>query len=149
MSPKPTILIVHGSWHTPVHYARLVDRFHATGHEALCPRCPSVGSLAPLGLKDDAQCIRDELARLIEKQGKDVVVIAHSYGGKVTNEAADAGFAKELRRQQGKSGGVSIIIFMVSLLMGNGDGSVGGAEGEELSKQVYQNVLAFLFLSLD
>lgn len=70
MSPKPTVLFVHGSWHTPAHFERVRRVFEETGYETKCPRQPSVGNLPPVSMMDDAKCITDELARLVETEGK-------------------------------------------------------------------------------
>ena len=120
MPSKPTILWVHGLWHTPNHFKPAVAVFHQAGYESVCPRLPSVGNLPPVGLKDDAQCIRDELTRLIDQEGKDVLVIAHSYGGMVSNEGIDASFAKATRAREGKQGGVVRIVFLAAFLVPKG-----------------------------
>jgi hypothetical protein len=81
---KPTALFVHGSWHNPNHFRRVRDLFEAQGFPTSCPLHPSVGKLPLIGLKEDAQCIRDEVKRLVEEEE---IVIAHSYGGIVATEA--------------------------------------------------------------
>jgi pimeloyl-ACP methyl ester carboxylesterase len=73
----PTVLFVHGSWHTPWHFTRIREIFEDAGYPTTCPRQPSVGALPPIGLLEDARCIRDELERLISED-KDVIVVAHS-----------------------------------------------------------------------
>jgi len=67
-----------------------------------------------VGLKEDAQRIREELTRLVKEDGNDVIVIAHSYGGMVINEAANPEFAKPYRTERGEPGGVLIIIYMTA-----------------------------------
>jgi alpha-beta hydrolase superfamily lysophospholipase len=120
MSSKPTILWVHGSWHTPNHFKPALEVFDKAGYESVCPRQPSVGNLPPVGLKEDAQCIREELSRLVEQEGKDVLVVAHSYGGMVSNEGIDASMAKAARAKAGKKGGVVRIVFLTAFLVPKG-----------------------------
>lgn len=113
---KPTVLFVHGAWHTPKHFAPVRSIFEKAGYPTLCPPLPSVGSFPPVGLKEDAQCIAGELSRLIIEQEKEVVVIPHSYGGVVTTQAADAKFAKTARMADGKRGGVRSIMYMCAFV---------------------------------
>lgn len=117
MSPKPTVLFVHGSWHTPAHFERVRRVFEEAGYETKCPQQPSVGNLPPVSMMDDAKCITDELARLVETEGKDVAVVAHSYGGIVATEGVQGRFNKAARAQAGQTGGVLRIIYIAAFLV--------------------------------
>lgn len=105
-----------------------MDLFEANGFPTPCPFQPSVGKLPPIGLAEDAQCIRDELKKLVEVEQKDVIVVAHSYGGIVTTQAVDAEFSKKAREAKGLAGGVIRLVFMCAFLLPLGD-SLGSAFG--------------------
>lgn len=129
---KPTVLFVHGSWHNPNHFRRVRDLFEAKGYSTSCPLHPSIGKLPPIGLKEDAKCIRDELKSLVDIQEKNVIVVAHSYGGIVATEALHAEFAKIARQEKGISGGVVHLVYMCAFLLPLGDSLATALGGEEL-----------------
>ena len=117
MSNKPVVLFVHGSWHTPKHFEIVRAIFEKAGYETSCPRQPSVGNLPPVCLVDDAKRITHELEQLVEEKQKDVLVVAHSYGGMVANLGVEKRFAKAVCTEQGKAGGVVRIIYMAAFLV--------------------------------
>jgi pimeloyl-ACP methyl ester carboxylesterase len=129
---KPTVLFVHGAWHTPNHFAPVRRVFEEAGFPTSCPRLPSVGNAPPIGLMEDAQCIRDELVRLIEGEERDIVVVAHSYGGVVATQAVEQRFAKKTCEKEGKKGGVVRIVYMCAFLMNVGE-PLPGASGGSLA----------------
>jgi hypothetical protein len=127
-TPKPTVVFILGSWHTPKHFERVCTLFHANGYPALCPKLPSAGNLPPIGLMDDVQCIRSELERLVDTESKDVIIVAHSYGGCVATQSIDEEFGKKKREENGKSGGVMRIVYMTAFIPNKGE-SIGSALG--------------------
>lgn len=43
MAPtKPVIVIVHGGWHVPASYNKLISALEAHGYEVQIPRLPSM-----------------------------------------------------------------------------------------------------------
>lgn len=117
-APNPTILFVHGSWHTSEHFDPVRRLFEAKGFPTSCPTQPSSTNASPeVGLEEDAACIRDELDRLIIEHGKDVIVVAHSYGGIVATQAVAERFAKQRRAAESKSGGVLHLVYMCAFLL--------------------------------
>lgn len=78
----PTILFVHGAWHSPdLHYDKLQSALKVAGFTLKCPKMPSASGDRPptITLDDDIAAIRLEATRLVE-QGLPVLVFAHSYG---------------------------------------------------------------------
>ncbi|KAF2651493.1 alpha/beta-hydrolase [Lophiostoma macrostomum CBS 122681] len=130
MSSKPTVLFIHGSWHTPKHFERVISHCENAGYTALCPLQPSVGQIPPIGLLEDAQCIRSELSRLIDEDGKEVIVVAHSYGGVVATQALDKNFAIKERQEEGKHGGILNLVYMCAFILPLGlslEAALGGS----------------------
>jgi pimeloyl-ACP methyl ester carboxylesterase len=78
-----TFVLVHGAWHGPWAWDRLVPLLHAAGARALTPE---LGSAAGHGLHDDAGIVA---AALDSVAGDEVVLVGHSYAGLVVREAAD------------------------------------------------------------
>src|ERR1700761_6439425 len=129
MAPQnPVILFVHGSRHTPVHFQRIRDLFASQVFSTYCPIQPSVGKLPPIGLMEDAYVIRTELSNLIDTESRDVIVIAHSYGGMVATQGITKELGKQYRKAQGKSGGIIRIIYMCAFIVTLGE-SLGSALG--------------------
>ncbi|KAF2496335.1 alpha/beta-hydrolase [Lophium mytilinum] len=125
----PTILFVHGAWHSPKPYQRLLEALEIAGFPSSCPRQPSLGKPPPIGLMEDAQAIREELMTLIEEEGKSVIVIGHSYGGVVISQAVDSKFSRREREVHGMLGGVIHLLFVSAFVLPLGE-SLGSALGD-------------------
>jgi pimeloyl-ACP methyl ester carboxylesterase len=84
MPPSPTLVLVHGAWHGPWAWDRLVEELPDVDTRTVS--LPSVGpDPAALGdLHADAEAIRSVVAGIAGP----VVVCAHSYGGAPATEAA-------------------------------------------------------------
>ncbi|KAG8162733.1 hypothetical protein KVR01_007211 [Diaporthe batatas] len=117
---KPTILIVHGGWHTPASYSKLTGALEASGFEVHCPQLPSTNGARPpnAGLKDDTALVRSYAESLV-RAGRKVAAIAHSYGGHVASNAFH-GLGVEARSAAGLKGGVSRIIYMAGYAVPEG-----------------------------
>ena len=77
---QPTIVLVHGAFAESASWDGVIDPLVSAGH-------PVVAASNPLrGLASDAAAVSD-LVRTIEGP---VVLVAHSYGGAMITEAANA-----------------------------------------------------------
>lgn len=110
---KPTILLVPGSFAAGNVYAPLVSLFRAQGFSALAAQLPSSQKrypLPPATLQDDAAHVRGIVEQLLaEEESRQVVVVAHSYGGTVATEA----FEGLGTHGEGK-GGVRRLVFLTA-----------------------------------
>lgn len=43
---KPTLFIVHGGWHVPESYEKLISALTADGYEVHCPRLPTTNQVS-------------------------------------------------------------------------------------------------------
>lgn len=77
-------VLVPGAWHLPSTYDLLRGELDALGHPSLAVKLPTTGPDPRGGLKEDAAAVR----QAIEGVDGPVVVLAHSYGGIPTTEAA-------------------------------------------------------------
>lgn len=104
-SAKPTILFVPGAWHLPVGFDVVRGQLQAIGYPTEAVAHPSVGEEPPKSnLLDDSANLRAAIEKLAN-EGKQVVVITHSYGGVVGSCAVEnLGFSQ--RKAAGKKGGV-------------------------------------------
>jgi pimeloyl-ACP methyl ester carboxylesterase len=87
MTSLLTIVLIHGSWHRPICYSKIIKLLQ----EKYDLKCVSVALPSTSGnpaatFKDDLDAARGTIS-CETSRGHDVVVIAHSYGGMVGNSA--------------------------------------------------------------
>lgn len=116
---KPSILIVPGSFGLPEFYDPVVDAVAAEGYEIRALHLPTVAPKTgpegpPPSMYDDAALIAKETEKLADA-GKDVILVAHSYGGAPMSESTK-GLGKEERKKQGKTGGIVNLAYMTTLV---------------------------------
>lgn len=121
MPTKPSILIVPGSFAPAEIYDPVVEAVTARGHETQAVQLPSVGlkpeptpTREPPTMYEDAAHIA-ALAAALADEGKDVVIIGHSYGGVPATESV-RGLAKVDRRREGKEGGLVRLAYFTALV---------------------------------
>ncbi|GGT12176.1 alpha/beta fold hydrolase [Streptomyces purpureus] len=79
-----TYVLVHGAWHGPWAWDRVVPLLHAAGARTLTP---DLGASGDRGLHHDAGTVAAALDTAPE--GEELVLVGHSYAGLVVREAAD------------------------------------------------------------
>jgi alpha-beta hydrolase superfamily lysophospholipase len=126
---KPTFVIVHGAWHSPSHFAHLIAQLQKLDYPAVAAKLPSVGSVSPLlqSVIQDTDSIKESFLNPLLEDGKDVILVTHSYGG-VPGCAAVKGLSKAQRKNEGQRGGVIGIICISSYLVKEAP-SMGGESG--------------------
>jgi len=120
---KPTIVIVPGSFSPPSLYRSIVDDLESAGYEATTIYLPTVGDAnktVGVTLADDATAIKSVLTRLIDEEGKDVILVTHSYGGIAGAEGAK-GFAQAVRQADQKKGGIIHMVYATALIAREGE----------------------------
>lgn len=119
MASAPTIVLVPGAWCTPVVYDTLRATLTSRGLPSTAIAHPSIGAEPPSKtLADDVAHLRSELVSLIDK-GKDIILVLHSYGGVVGSGAVE-GLGSAERAQQGKPGGVIMVVYMSAFAIPKG-----------------------------
>ncbi|EIT81635.1 unnamed protein product [Aspergillus oryzae] len=119
-TPKPTVLVISGAWHTPKSYTKLANALKKEGYEVHVPRLPSMNGANPpnADLTTDTDLIHSYVESLASA-GRTIVVIMHSYGGQVgTNALHNLG--RNERKKQGLVGGISHLIYMCASLFTEG-----------------------------
>lgn len=84
---KPAIVLVHGFWGGAAHWAKVIESLHAQGFSDLHAVENPLTSLA-----DDAERTR----KMVKQIDGPVVLVGHSYGGKVITEMGDLPNVKAL-----------------------------------------------------
>ncbi|MGV9818555.1 alpha/beta fold hydrolase [Nocardia xishanensis] len=79
-----TFVLVHGAWHGPWAWQRVVPLLRAAGAHTITP---DLGAVDDHGLHDHAAIV---VAALDDVPDEEIVLVGHSYAGLVVREAADA-----------------------------------------------------------
>lgn len=87
MSDKPTIVLVHGFWGGAAHWAKVILELNKRGYDKVFAVENPLTSLA-----DDAERTRKMVAQI----DGPVVLVGHSYGGKVITQMGDMPNVKSL-----------------------------------------------------
>ncbi|OBT68770.1 hypothetical protein VE03_02076 [Pseudogymnoascus sp. 23342-1-I1] len=117
ITTKPTILIVPGSFSAASAYDTLINALHALSYPAVVSDLPSASRLPPApaaSMADDAAHFHG-IAESLADEGRDIVIVTHSYGGIPGTEAAK-GLAKTDREAEGKKGGVVRLVYLTSIV---------------------------------
>ncbi|KAK5061084.1 hypothetical protein LTR84_007626 [Exophiala bonariae] len=147
MASKPVILLIPGSFAHSAMYFPLQDILIKAGHEVYVNNLPSGsrnGPEAPASLSDDAKFISNIIGTIAD-QGKDVVVLGHSYGGLVASESAK-GHRKAERGARGLKGGIIRLIFLAAIVLPEGQ-SLVGHQGKPPSSIIKTDEYGFMRLA--
>jgi len=133
MASKPALILVTGSFSSPDFYNNIIGPLRSRGYEVAAPQLRTVGKKpgpAP-SMYDDAALIADEITNFAD-QGKDVMLIAHSYGGTPASQSVK-GLSKAEREKEGKKGGVVRIAYMTCLVPEVGKAAPDGMDPSVMS----------------
>lgn len=128
-SQEPTIVLVPGSFNYSAIYTAVTDKFTALGHSLKAVELRTVGKRPgpPPTMYDDAAAIASEVEKLAD-EGKDVVLVGHSYGGLPISQSLK-GLSRAAREKEGKKGGVVRLAYLAALVPAIGENVVAGIEG--------------------
>ncbi|KAE8152391.1 alpha/beta-hydrolase [Aspergillus avenaceus] len=114
MSPKPTILLLHGAWNKPANYKPYITALETAGFEVHCPHLPTCRDTLKT-FSDDVACVREVLDSLVQA-GKKVMVIMHSYGGCVGSDALQE-YSFPESNPNSSGGGVVHLLYMCAYML--------------------------------
>ncbi|KAI1171186.1 Alpha/beta hydrolase fold-1 [Nemania sp. FL0916] len=127
---KPSFIVVTGSFSPAGMYEEFADRVRARGYDIKVLQLPSVspgpgqqGDAPPGSMYDDAALIAREVEALAD-MGKEVILVAHSYGGMPATQSTK-GLSIHERQAKGKIGGLVKLAYMSVLLT-----TPGGTAGD-------------------
>ncbi|EXJ73903.1 uncharacterized protein A1O5_02197 [Cladophialophora psammophila CBS 110553] len=118
---NPSIIFIPGSYVLLPVYQPLFDAVSEAGYEIKGIHPPTVGLSSRQGRESPAPSMYDDaavIAQAAEKladQGKDVILMGHSYAG-IPMSQSTKGLGKEERRAQGKPGGIVQLAFISCLV---------------------------------
>lgn len=122
---KPTLVLIHGGWHTPHTYTKLTSSLESLGYSVHIPHLPSMNDARPPNsdLATDTALMRGYVESLIDA-GYTVIAIMHSYGGQVGTTALH-GLSLRNRAQRHQPGGVASLIYMCAFALPEGGSMFG------------------------
>ncbi|KAM7190849.1 alpha/beta-hydrolase [Rhypophila sp. PSN 637] len=110
---QPTLLLAHGAWHPPHLYQPFKDALAKRGYTLIVPALPTMGKEARGVILDaDIQALLDAAEPLFA-EGKEVILVAHSYGGIPATVATRNNSTTE-RKVAGKTGGFKHIAYIAA-----------------------------------
>jgi pimeloyl-ACP methyl ester carboxylesterase len=116
---KPTIVMVPGAWHKPSVYSEVAAALEKHGYPTVSLALPSVGAIPPhKDFNGDVAAIRNCVTELVS-DGKEVVLVVHSYGGFPGGEAPK-GLGKKECEVKGLKGGVIRYVVINGVAMPEG-----------------------------
>lgn len=136
----PSIVIVPGSFSGPEHYQALVPLLDKD-YEVIVGTLQSADREPPrkaATMHEDAAYFRG-IIEALASQGKDVIIIGHSYGGSVANESVQ-GVTKPEREARGLKGGVVKIVYLATRIREIGDNGLaeqGDMVNSAMNVEVY------------
>lgn len=110
---KPTIVMVPGAWHPASSFGIFEKTMQKRGYETEAIKLQTVGNVGA-SVEDDTEHIRSKLLSHIE-QGKDVLLISHSFAG-FGSTSAITGLHKRTRAAKGLKGGLVGVVWLSSFL---------------------------------
>ena len=115
MSHNTAFVFIPGAFHTSAHFQLIIKALESKGFASYAVDLPSVGHAAPShGLDHEINAIREAILEFSDK-GKDIVLVAHSYGG-FPGSRAIAGLDQDTRSKEGKRG-VKRVYFISAFLL--------------------------------
>lgn len=112
-SEKPVILVVHGAFHRPIHYNRVLESLREKGFTAVAPTLPTTGIVPDFDYEDDVKVINQALGPLLDA-GKQVIIVAHCFGALPASHCVEGESVAE-RKECGMSGGIKAYINVCGL----------------------------------
>ncbi len=117
----PTVVIVPGFWEGRETYNATTREIISAGYACTTVQLPSTGTVPPNNptMHDDINAIRRVLENILEREGKEIVLVMHSAGGFLGSNAIE-GMSVEERKAQGKDGGVRKLLVLTAGLLPEG-----------------------------
>lgn len=110
MSSAPTLIFVHGAWHSNACWDNVISQLKQQGYRCLAPQLEFCGTDRPVeSLSGSVSQVQDLIASETA-QGNDVVLINHSFGGCVGCSSAKGFTQKDPSRLISGSGKVVGIV---------------------------------------
>jgi pimeloyl-ACP methyl ester carboxylesterase len=112
----PSLIFVHGAWHTPECWSKVIPAFKQQGYRCFAPQLDFCGTSQPV---DSLASTIQQIQTLIAEEttlGNDVVLINHSFGGSVGCSSVKGFTQKDPTRLTPNSGKVIGIVQLCAFM---------------------------------
>ena len=141
---KPIVVWVPGFLHTPEHFQPIISALAKVSIPSVSFSLPNVGAGAPTAAPyDDLKHLWAMLEGLVG-EGKEVVLICHSYRGVPASQAI-RGLQRAERERNGQSGVIIRIVFMAAFALPEGESTWTFTEGRQPPKWATREVSRTFF----
>ncbi|KAL6793336.1 hypothetical protein GGI42DRAFT_346228 [Trichoderma sp. SZMC 28013] len=112
----PTIVGVTGMWHPGSCFEDLAVAFEKRGYPFVSQDAPGILSEDPINstVDMDAESLRQNILLPLLAEGKNVILLMHSYGG-VYGSAAVHGLSHKERKEAGQKGGIVGLVYVTAI----------------------------------
>ncbi|KAK7740483.1 hypothetical protein SLS53_005326 [Cytospora paraplurivora] len=122
---KPTVLLLQGTFQNPDIYYKFAQLIESRGFPVVQPSFPSLTDhhdpdFTKKTLDDDIQVVETTIRKLVEHEGKRVLVFMHSYGGLVGAEAIPDDLTFASRNERDLPGGVAYLFYLAGFVLQSG-----------------------------
>jgi pimeloyl-ACP methyl ester carboxylesterase len=116
MTPKPSVILLPGAWHLPIIYSAVESLLDKAGYTDVCSiALPSSGNgELPLTRDPDIAAVRSAINPRLQ-DGKDIILVAHSYSGSPASEALE-GLPSAQTPTSGSSGRILGIVYLAAMI---------------------------------
>ncbi|KAK0263607.1 hypothetical protein LTR35_017512 [Friedmanniomyces endolithicus] len=130
---KPSLVLVHGSWHNPQHFELLIPFLLNQSYKVRAVSLPSSQPLdtPPHDLADDTATVREAVVAELD-HSNNVVVVTHSYGGCPSNNALK-GLDPKSRKAAGATSAVTAIVFLCAIPIPTGTSFLDAMGGKPMA----------------
>lgn len=120
-STEPVFVLAPGAWHGPECFQLVLEKLNALGRETRTVTYPSVGAEPPTkgGFDDAAERPVRAVVEPLVNEGRQVILVGHSYGGFVISEASK-GLGYKQRKADGKEGGIVLLVYLAAFVLPKG-----------------------------
>lgn len=131
---RPTVVLVPGAWQRSSVFDAVQHKLGLLGYPTVLVDHLSTGAEPPtIELSDDVDNLHKVLQKLVDEE-RDIVVVAHSYGGVVASCAVE-GLDVPALRKAGKTGGVIMLAYLSAFVLPKGASLMDGLHGQWLPWQ--------------
>ncbi|KAJ5998661.1 hypothetical protein N7451_006471 [Penicillium sp. IBT 35674x] len=113
---KPTILLIPGSCNQGIIYDHVAAILRSQGYPVEPITLPSQGGPSSSTMYDDSEYIRQNYLKGLVAQGREIIIVMHSYSGLPGTECIK-GFARKDRLAQDLNGGIVGLLYISSLVV--------------------------------
>jgi pimeloyl-ACP methyl ester carboxylesterase len=145
---RPTIVLVAGAWHHGSIFNPVAEILRAQEYPVEMVTLLSTGGPTSTTVADDAAHIRNTVLNNLIAEGKEIILVLHSYAG-IPGSDSIKGLVRRDLALKNQRGGVAALVYIAAFLLPSGqsvDSFLGGVEKLLTSEVITQSVPLITFI---